>query len=211
MNARTIINLTASIALAATSALAADDYGTDPEVNQERVSSSRTSRYHQEPIDADEERTVTLRSQKLSGPRLGVTYVVHGSKWDKELEKDGIDNVISQFGWHFEWLLKPQRGGPAFVTEFMPFIGGVEYGTVIPNISLVFGIRFPQGFEFGMGPQVVVTFDRDEPVITSLVLGLGQSLNFGGVKIPLNLAVSTNSDGQRLSFVFGYAISNRKR
>jgi hypothetical protein len=158
----------------------------------------------------DEETPVRFKQTKLSGPRLGITYVVHGSKWDEELEKKNIDNIISQFGWHFEWVLRPQGGGPSFVTELMPFFGGVEYGTVIPTLSLVFGIRFPVGFEFGMGPQAVVTMDKDEPVNSSLVIALGQSLDFSGVKIPLNLALSTNSDGQRLSFVFGYAVGTRR-
>jgi hypothetical protein len=158
----------------------------------------------------DEETPVQFRQDKISGPRMGVTYVVHGSEWDRKLEDKNIDNFISQFGWHFEWLLRPKTGGPAFVTEIMPFFGGVEYSTVIPSLSLVLGIRFPRGFELGMGPQMVVTFDRDEPVNTSLVVGVGQSLDFSGVKIPLNLAVATNRDGQRVSFVFGYAVGNRR-
>jgi len=37
---------------------------------------------------------------------------------------------------HFEWLVEPQRGGPAFVIEGVPFIGGVEYGTVVPSLTL---------------------------------------------------------------------------
>jgi len=162
------------------------------------------------PAQEDEDATVTLRHDRLSGPRLGVVYVVHGSEWDKKLDERGIDNFISQFGWHFEWLVRPQGGGPAFVTEIMPFVGGVEYGTLIPSLSLVFGIRFPHGFELGMGPQVVATFAKGEPVNTSLVVGAGQYLNFSGVKIPLNLIVSTNGDGQRVGFVFGYAIRSRK-
>ncbi len=160
--------------------------------------------YEEEPDE------IQLSHRKISGPRLGITYVAHNSTWEEKLDEKGIDNFISQFGWHLEWMVKPQSGGPAFVTELMPFIGGVEYGTVIPNLSLVFGIRFPRGFEFGMGPQVVVTLDKREPVSSSLVVGLGQTLDFSGVKIPLNLAMATNRSGQRLSFVFGYALNRRR-
>jgi hypothetical protein len=159
----------------------------------------------------DDDPPVTLRERKLSGPRLGMTYVVQGSAFARKLEDRNIDNFISQFGWHFEWLVTPQGGGPSFVTELMPFIGGVEYGTVIPSLSLVMGIRMPFGFEFGMGPNVLFTLDRHDPVNTTLVVGLGQSLKFGGVQIPLNLALSTNRDGQRISAMFGYAISNRRK
>ena len=154
---------------------------------------------------------VVLKQQKLSGPRLGMTYVIHGSDFSDKLDEKDIGNFISQFGWHFEWLVRPERGGPAFVTELIPFFGGVEYGTVIPSLSLVLGIRGQRGFELGMGPNVLVTFSKQEPVSTTLVVGVGKSLNFSGVSIPLNLAMSTKRDGQRFSFVFGYAINRKSR
>lgn len=159
----------------------------------------------------DDSTRVELRRHKLSGPRLGMTYVVHGSKFDEALDERDIDNFISQFGWHFEWLVRPVNGGPAFVTELIPFLGGVEYGTVIPSASLVLGIRTPRGWELGMGPSVVFTFEKGEPVNSSLLVAAGKSLDFSGIKIPLNLAVSTNSQGQRVSFVFGYALAGRRR
>jgi len=169
------------------------------------VAAACTAAYGQEAVD---EEPVVLRHKKLSGPRMGVTYVLPG-KFEERLKDKGMDPLLSQFGWHFEFLVRPQGGGPAFVTEIIPFLGGVEYSTVIPSLSMVLGIRMPIGFEFGMGPNVLFTFEKNKPVNTTLVVALGQSLKFGGVQIPLNLALSTNSDGQRLSFVFGYAISRR--
>ena len=78
-------------------------------------------------------------------------------------------------------------------------------------MSLVLGIRGVKGFELGMGPNVLFTFDKNDPVSTTLVVGVGKSLEFSGVNIPLNLAMSTNKDGQRFSFVFGYAINRKDR
>mgnify|MGYP001100314934 CR=1 FL=1 len=156
----------------------------------------------------DEEEEVVLKQKKLSGPRMGVTYILPG-KFAERIEEKGMDPVLSQFGWHFEFLVRPEGGGPAFVTELIPFLGGVEYNTVIPSLSLVLGIRMPMGFEFGMGPNVLATFEKGSPVSTTLLIAVGQSLKFSGVQIPLNLAFSTNRDGQRLSFVFGYAIHRR--
>jgi hypothetical protein len=62
-----------------------------------------------------------------------------------------------------------------------------------------------------MGPQAVATFDKNQPVSTSLVMALGHSLSFGAVKIPLNVAFLTNRDGNTVSFVFGYAMPEVRR
>ncbi|MBD3418529.1 MAG: hypothetical protein GF398_00275 [Chitinivibrionales bacterium] len=155
---------------------------------------------------------VELKSRSLSGPRMGMTAVLPtGGEMEKRLKDENMHNLISQFGWHFEWVIEPAVGGPAFVIEAIPFFGGVEYGMVIPTTSLVFGIRLPQGWEFGMGPMATYTGEEPNYVSSALVLAFGKSLDFNGVSIPLNLALATNTEGQRLSFVFGYAIANRSR
>jgi len=154
----------------------------------------------------------TMVKNKLNGPRLGISYSLQDDALDgtgvknQRLRENDIGNVISQFGWHFEWAIKPESGGPAFVTEILPFIGGVEFGTVIPSVSAVFGIRLPSGTEFGMGPNVIATFDSKPQLATALVVAVGQTLTFNEVHIPLNVAVLTNRDGNTLSFVFGYAL-----
>lgn len=43
----------------------------------------------------------------------------------------------------------PEGDGPQFVIQAVPFIGGVEYGTVIPSLTVAMGIRLPEGIEFG--------------------------------------------------------------
>lgn len=151
---------------------------------------------------------VNLTSRKLNGPRLGMSYqlddlpVINGTK---------IGPLVSQFGWHFEWIIKPEGGGPAFVTQLIPFLGGVEHSLLIPSISTVFGIRLPFGLEFGMGPHLTTRFSKDEWISPSLVGAIGQSINFSGVSIPLNIAVTTSKHGQAASFIFGYAIPSGNR
>lgn len=147
---------------------------------------------------------IVMTTKRLDGPRLGVSVI--GSK---PIYVNGreVGPILSQFGWQFEWMVRPEGGGPAFVTEIIPFIGGVEYSIIVPSLSLVTGIRFPQGVEFGMGPHVAVHFnDNDKPLRPSLILAIGHTFDFSGVNIPLNLAMTNNSDGQSFSFVFGYAI-----
>jgi len=142
-------------------------------------------------------------SRNLGGPRLGVTFLHARGELKERLDKNNIGALVSQFGWHFEYQVVPETVGPSFVIQFVPLAGGVEYATIIPAATLAFGIRFPEGFEFGMGPNIVLT---DKGFSPALVVAVGQSFQYGGVSIPLNLAVATNPEGLRVSLIFGYAI-----
>lgn len=167
----------------------------------------------------NDNKSYDVKTRKLNGPRLGVTYVAQGDflgrngALARSLEEHDVGAVISQFGWHFEWLVTPERGGPSFVTQLVPFIGGVEYATVIPSASLVLGLRMPNGFELGLGPSILlkvseITEKGSNPVSSSLVLAVGKSIDFSGVSVPLNVAISTNNSGTRFSFIFGYALKS---
>jgi hypothetical protein len=142
--------------------------------------------------------------RNMAGPRLGVTYVPETGALSKTLRAKKIGPVLSQFGWHFEYQVVPDGGGPSFVVQFVPLAAGVEYGTLIPSASLALGIRFPNGYEFGMGPNVLIGGEKG--ISSALVMAVGKSFNYGGVNIPLNLVWAINPDGSRLSFVFGYSI-----
>jgi hypothetical protein len=146
---------------------------------------------------------VIFSERNLGGPRLGVTYAF-GGKIASVLSKKNIGNTLSQFGWHFEYQVIPDGGGPSFVIQMVPLVAGVEYGKLIPSGTLAMGIRFPEGFEFGMGPNLLVT---DDGLTTALVLAVGKTINYGGVSIPLNIVFATNPTGNRLSFIFGYSIA----
>jgi hypothetical protein len=149
--------------------------------------------------------TVLFQERNLSGPRLGVTMIPGDGKLVNRLDSLGIGRTISQFGWHFEWQVIPEGGGPQFVVELIPMVGGVEYGKIIPSATLAMGVRLPNGIEFGMGPNLL--YGGENVVHSSLVLAVGKSFNYGGVSIPINLAYATNPEGNRISVVFGYAIS----
>jgi hypothetical protein len=143
-------------------------------------------------------------SRNLGGPRIGLTFIPGNGELAQTLEDHGIGRVISQFGWHFEHRVIFHDDGPAFVLEFIPMLGGVEYATVIPSLNFMTGIRFPSGFEFGMGPNVA--FGGKNGVSSALTVAVGKTFDYGGVSIPLNLALVTNPSGNRLSLIVGYAI-----
>ena len=150
---------------------------------------------------------VRFSKRNLGGPRLGITVINGETKLAKHLDNENIGRQLSQFGWHFEYQVIPEGGGPQFVVQFTPLVGGVEYGKIIPGATLAMGIRFPSGFEFGLGPNVTAGTGEAKP--TALVVGVGKSFNYGGVSIPLNLVYATNPDGNRISLIIGYAIDRR--
>lgn len=150
---------------------------------------------------------VQFRKQNLSGPRFGVTYVTGGELLE-DMKKEDVGRLVSLFGWHFEYQIVPEGGGPQFVVETIPLVAGVEYGKFLPNVTLAMGVRFPNGIELGLGPSVMAVKRDGEPDLhTSLVIGVGKSFDYGGVSLPVTLAYSTNPDGDRVAFMLGYAIS----
>jgi hypothetical protein len=153
----------------------------------------------------DSQKPPAVIERNLSGPRLGLTLIPGDNDMGKFLDHEGMNRTVSQFGWHSEFRVTPRGGGPSFLVEFIPLIGGVEYGKLIPNLSLMFGIRMVSGFEFGMGPNVIAFLSRGEAQ-TALVMAIGKSFDFDGVNIPVNLAYVTNPQGARIGVILGYAI-----
>jgi hypothetical protein len=161
------------------------------------------------PYDTGE---LSLQALKLNGPRMGMTYIINPNEaLKKKMDRRNVEKLLSQFGWHTEWLIAPDLRGPFFVVQANAFIAGVEYNVAIPSATLMMGIRLPQGYEFGMGPSVVVTGNTSKDISSLILVALGKSLNFHGVHIPLNLVWGRNPEGDRVSFVFGYAMSLRDR
>jgi hypothetical protein len=150
-----------------------------------------------------QQRIVTFAERNLGGPRLGLTYVPGNSEAVRELEKEGLRPILSQFGWHFEWQVIPDGGGPQFVVQFVPLVAGVEYGKFLLSTTLGLGIRLPSGVEFGLGPNLLFAGKGAE---TGLMATIGKSFDYSGVSIPINLVWVTNPAGNRMSIIVGYAI-----
>ena len=127
----------------------------------------------------------------LSGPRLGASFLPDGT-------------VRSQFGWHFEHQAAPRSRGPWLVVEQVVLVGGVEQREFVPSGSLIFGARTPGGYEFGLGPSV--SLGGPFGANTAVVFAVGRTFRLEGIRIPVNLALATNRDGQRFSVVTGWAI-----
>jgi hypothetical protein len=130
----------------------------------------------------------------LSGPRIGATFAPNGS-------------ATSQFGWHTEHQASPGNRGPWFIVEKIFLIGGLEANRFMPSGTLVFGIRMPNSFEFGVGPSA--TLGGYQFFNTAIVVAAGQSFRAGGIRIPVNVAMAINRFGEnRYTLMTGWAIKD---
>ncbi len=155
-----------------------------------------------------------LVERNLSGPRFGLTYVGIKKELRERLPPGEFHRVISQFGWHFEYQIAPEGGGPQFVLQAVPMVAGVEHGYFIPNVTFAVGIRLPGGFESGIGPNIQLPknleFESGGSVTSALLVAVGKTFHYGGVSVPINVAYAINPNGNRLSFILGYAIQRTR-
>lgn len=127
----------------------------------------------------------------LSGPRLGATFAPNGA-------------VTTQFGWHFENQASGSSRGPWFIVEKVFLVGGLDQNMFVPTGSLVFGMRVPSSFEFGLGPSVTID---PRGFHSGIVVAAGHSFRAGGIRIPVNVACAWQRGGeQRWTLLTGWAI-----
>ena len=200
MNGRRTIGMTAALVLAMSLPARASLPITDRSLNAPPESTEAI------PARPSDPAPVLFQQKNLSGPRLGMTMVLDQKQIDG-MHRRGMGPLISQFGWHFERQVMPLGGGPQFLVETVPMFGGVEYGEFIPSITLAMGVRFPSGVEFGLGPSFSAGGVNGGS--SSLVIAGGRSFDYGGVSLPVNVALSTSPSGQRFSLILGYAIQQR--
>ena len=153
--------------------------------------------------------------QKLSGPRIGITYITPGSTMDflNDIKNNkGVNSVITQFGWQFESRFAESEKFTGIV-EYMLFVGGVEQGFFLPSASFMIGGRGAGGFEFAIGPNLSLSG-------AGIVIGFGNNLQVGDLNIPFNFAFVpskiTNNDqdyiyhdstGHRFTFTVGFNLA----
>ena len=139
-----------------------------------------------------EDENETVYEYNLSGPRFGATMTPLGA--------------VSQFGWHSENQVAPGKSGPWFIVERVLLVGGMENNMFIPSGTLIFGVRLPSSFEFGIGPSVTLGLPGRGANV-GVVAAMGQSFRIGGIRVPVNIAVAGNRGGEaRVSLITGWAI-----
>ena len=149
------------------------------------------------PLSAQQPQELT-RELNRSGPRFGFTFL-GGSITDSLRSRRNVDvaHVITQFGWQFERQFASLEGGPVALSEWVFLVGGLEQGAFLPSLSWLVGIRFPNQFELGVGPNVT-------PAGVALAISSGMTFRAGALAIPVNIALVPSKIGLRSSLLTGF-------
>ena len=155
-------------------------------------------------------------ANRLSGPRAGVTLLspdtirrINDRFRESGLapgEGDVIDPtmpVVTQFGWQFETRIFQSTSGLTGLTEFVPLVGGLDRGILLPSATFLVGARTHDGIEFGLGPNISATG-------VAYALAAGFNARAGDVNVPFNIAAALGKGGPRLSLLVGMTFSDRR-
>lgn len=143
----------------------------------------------------------TIEPLRLSGPRVGVTYINQPTK--VQVDGFGLDSgmtvnpLVSQFGWQFEWKYFETANGSAGLFEFIPLIGGLDQGMFIPSANMLVGYRTPEGWEIGFGPNLSL-------VGTGFIIAGGYTFKSGYMNFPVNVGIIPGKENTRISILIGW-------
>ena len=134
------------------------------------------------------------QTEKLSGPRVGFTFIGAGPIADfintKDLDK--LDNpnfsnigetgsaFITQYGWQWETRFADGYDVTGLV-EWILLVGGIEKGLFLPSFSSLVGIRTSSNFEFAFGPNLSLSG-------VGAVVAIGKNFKVGELNLPINIA-----------------------
>jgi hypothetical protein len=142
--------------------------------------------------------TANSQTDKLSGPRIGFTFIGAGPVADfintkdlgalTEEGSDGYPHVfgeegnafITQYGWQWETRFADGYDVTGLV-EWIVLVGGMEKGLFLPSVSSLVGIRTSSNLEFAFGPNLSLSG-------IGAVVAVGYNFKIGEVNLPVNIA-----------------------
>jgi hypothetical protein len=150
-------------------------------------------------------RADVMPRQRLAGPRFGFTRFTGDVARFREAY--GYESLMSQFGWQFETQIVSTSSGNQALMEWVVLVGGVEQEELNLSVSWLAGYRLPNGFEFGVGPNVNLPMHNEEPdPTTSMVMAFGTTQRLGELYVPVNMAISFAQGGPRYTMLMGWII-----
>ena len=168
--------------------------------------------------------TTNAQTDKLSGPRIGFTFIGAGPVADfintKDIDAlseegpDGYPHVfgeegnafLTQYGWQWETRFADGYDVTGLV-EWIVLVGGMEKGLFLPSVSSLVGIRTSSNLEFAFGPNLSLSG-------IGAVLAVGYNFKIGEINLPINIAFrpginKTRSFNESIFDANGYFIENR--
>ena len=133
------------------------------------------------------------QTEKLSGPRVGFTFIGAGpiSDFINSKDFDRLDDpmyeygelgsaFITQYGWQWETRFADGYDMTGLV-EWILLVGGMEKGLFLPSFSSLIGLRTANNFEFAFGPNLSLSG-------IGAVLAIGKNFKLGELNLPVNIA-----------------------
>ena len=148
-----------------------------------------------------------ISKMKMSGPRIGLTFLTGKSATPK---KDGGQwdyPMITQIGWQFEQRFFTTDGGITGLIEIVPLVGGIDQNSFKPSVSFLFGIRSDNGTEFAVGPHIAIPTSAGDNIDTSFIFAVGITKRQGNIFFPINLAFIPHRNGARFTVTVGWNIA----
>ena len=162
--------------------------------------------------------TTNAQTDKLSGPRVGFTFIGAGPVADfintKDLDAlsdEGLfgeegNAFLTQYGWQWETRFADGYDVTGLV-EWIVLVGGMEKGLFLPSVSSLVGIRTSSNLEFAFGPNLSLSG-------IGAVLAVGDNFKIGEINLPINIAFrpginKTRSFNESIFDSNGYFIENR--
>lgn len=152
-------------------------------------------------VRAQVEDVIDYEPIKLSGPRVGLTYI--GGDLGQKMIENNINPYISQFGWQFETRYFTTQNGLQGLVETVILLGGFEAEEPVLSGSLLFGFRTRSGFEVGAGPNLSTASGN------AFVFAIGHTAKTEFVNIPVNFAIVPSSEAVKYTFLIGFNIRRR--
>jgi hypothetical protein len=140
----------------------------------------------------------------ISGPRIGFTLIPDTEKIEDFLDRESVPSILTLFGWHWEYITRPETGGSSLLVQSLFLIGGLDQGLILPSYTGIVGLRTSDNVEIGVGPNLT-------PAGGALIIAFGKTFNYDGIMIPVNVAFVMNRENPRISLVTGFALRSSKR
>lgn len=156
-----------------------------------------------DPVLPESMQAKKLPRQKLNGPRFGFT--VFTGDVAEYRQAQGLEPIMSQFGWQFETQMVSTTEGNQALMEWLLLLGGLEQDETSLSIAWLAGYRLANGLELGVGPNFNANF-KESMTNTSMVLAAGATLPFGELYVPVNFAVSLSDGGPRITSLLGWIV-----
>ena len=143
---------------------------------------------------------------KMSGPRVGLTFLTGKSATPKDEGGQWDYPMITQIGWQFESRFFTTDGGLTGLTEIIPLIGGIDQNEFKPSLSFLFGVRGNGGTEIAVGPHIAIPISNKDDIDTSFIFAVGVTRRQGNIFFPINLAFIPHRNGARFTVTVGWNV-----